>query len=249
MKLLITGASSGLGKEMARQLAPKYDHIVLVARDRARLEEVKNEISGVCPQVQTVSTELDKTENCVALFEAHRDVDFLINNAGFGDFGAFTETDLSKDLRMIDTNVKALHILTKLYAREMDARGGGRILNVASIAAFMAGPLMATYYATKAYVMRLSEAVRKELKKKKSKVKISILCPGPVKTGFEKAANIRFNFHGVDCAKTVSYALRHLDRYYTVPGFPVRVGHFFIKVLPSRAITAFIGMIQSGRQA
>ena len=248
MKVLITGASSGLGAEMARQLAPKCEAMVLTGRNEERLEKLKEELSGACAGIKTVSLELDKPENCYKLHEDYPDVDFLINNAGFGDFGEFTQTSLEKELSMIDTNVRALHILTKLYLCDMVKADRGRILNVASIAAFMPGPLMATYYATKAYVMRLSESVRKELKKAGSKVKISILCPGPVKTGFEKAANIKFNFEGADCRKVVKDALKHLDRYYTVPTFPVRIGKFFVKISPSRLIATFIYMAQNRRR-
>ena len=248
MKVLITGASSGLGREMARILAPKCEKMVLAARSVERLEALKTELSPFCPDVRVFAAELDKPENCYRLHEEHPDIDFLINNAGFGDFGEFTEGSLDKELLMIDTNVKALHILMKLYLRDMVARNEGRILNVASIAAFMPGPLMATYYATKAYVMRLSEAVRKELKKKKSKVKISILCPGPVKTNFEVTANVGFNFRGQDCRKIAAYALKHLDRYYTVPTFPVRAGKFFLRLMPSRMATAVMYAVQSGRK-
>ena len=228
MKILITGASSGLGREMARQLAPKAEKLILAARSRERLEALQKELSGVCPSVEIFCAELDKTENCLALHEAYPDVDFLINNAGFGEFGEFTGYDLDVDLRMIDTNVKALHILMKLYLSDMVKRDSGRILNVSSVAAFMPGPLFSTYYATKAYVLRLSESVRKELKKRTSHVKISVLCPGPVKTNFFNTATLDVGSFGADCAKTVRYTLKHLDRYYIIPGLPVRLGKNFL---------------------
>lgn len=250
MKVLITGASSGIGREMACILASEYDEMVLVGRNGERLQAVAREIAAAHPAVkmQTVATDLSITENCLRLYEEHKGVDFLINNAGFGDFGEFAETSVEKDLRMISTNVEALHVLMKLYLKDMVKRDNGRILNVASIAGFMPGPLMATYYATKAYVVRLSEAVRKELKKKRSRVKISILCPGPVKTNFEKEANIRFNFNGADVKKIARYALARRDRFYIVPTLPVKLSRFFLKISPSPLIASVIYAAQNGRK-
>ncbi len=247
MKILITGASSGIGREMARQLAPKCDKIVLAARNTERLEALKKELAQSCADVEVFSGPLDEPETCYRLHEAHPDVDFLINNAGFGDFAPFIEGDLDKELSMIDTNVKALHILTKLYVKDMAARDEGRILNVASLAAFAPGPLMATYYATKAYVLRLSEAIRTELKKSGSKVKISLLCPGPVKTNFRKTANVGCDSGEADCRKVVAYALKRLDRYYIVPMFSARAGKFFLRLLPSRMAAASVYKLQSKR--
>ena len=117
----------------------------------------------------------------------------MVNNAGFGDCGNFTKTSLDKEISMINTNIVAYHILMKLYLIDMKAKGSGKILNVASIAGFMPGPLMSTYYATKAYIVRISESIREELKKEKSNVQISILCPGPVSTNFNKVANVKFH--------------------------------------------------------
>ncbi len=248
MKVLITGASSGIGREMARILASNCEQLVLVGRNTQQLEQLKKELSANATlQVMTVSTDLSVTENCVRLHEAYPDVDLLINNAGFGDFGTFTETSLDKEMQMIDTNIKALHILMKLYLVDMVKKDHGQILNVASIAGFMPGPLMGTYYATKAYVVRLSEAVRKELKQKKSKVRISILCPGPVRTNFEKTANIKFNFGGKDVRKVAKYALDHLNQFYIVPVFTVRASRVFLKILPTSWIAAIIYRVQSRR--
>lgn len=174
MRALITGASSGIGRDMARELNKKGYDLVLVARDIIRLQEVKNGLKG---NVEVIQMDLADAENCKKLYEQVKDIDILINNAGFGSFGDFAETDLDKELSLIDTNIKAVHILTKLYLKDMIEKDSGHILNVASIAGFMPGPLMCAYYASKAYVVRLSEGIREELKKKKSKVKISLLCP------------------------------------------------------------------------
>ena len=165
MNVLITGASSGIGRELARLLAPRCRQLVLVGRNTRRLETLKTELSSYPSlQVSVVVADISNKDACLSLHNEYPDIDFLINNAGFGDFGEFCETDLDKELQMIDTNIKGLHTLMKLYLPDMVKRDHGRILNVASIAGFMPGPLMATYYATKNYVVRLSEGVRKELR-------------------------------------------------------------------------------------
>ena len=248
MKALITGASSGIGRELALQLKDSYDTLVLVARNMENLLKLKDEIEKTSKaKVIVMSLDISDINNCIKLHEYHKDVDLLINNAGFGDLGLFDKTDLYKDIKMINTNIVALHTLTKLYLVDMKLRNSGHILNVASIAGFMAGPLMATYYATKNYVVRLSEAIRVELKKTKSKVKISILCPGPVATGFEKAANIDFNFHGTDPKKVAKYTIKHLNRFYIIPRFIIRVGKFFTNITPKWLLSRFIYNFQNKR--
>lgn len=246
---LITGATSGIGREMARLLAPRCRRLVLVGRDPARMEALEKELKSY-PGLETsgVLADLSDPAACVALHRDHPGVDLLINCAGFGDYGEFFATSLEKDLAMIDTNVKALHVLTKLYLADMVKADRGHILNVASIAGFMPGPLMATYYATKNYVVRLCEAIRKELSKRRSKVKISVLCPGPVKTGFEKAANIGFFFTGSDPAYVARYALSHLDRFYIVPNLAVRAAKMALKLLPVPAVASAIYMLQSTKK-
>lgn len=189
MKALITGASSGIGWGMAQILSEKGYDIIAVARRRERLEELKNTLKT---NVEVVCCDLSDAEECKSLARFANDVDILINNAGFGVFGDLSSTDLDSELKMIDTNAKAVHILTKLFACEFEKRNSGRILNVASIAAFFPGPLFAGYYGTKAYVYRLSQSLAEELRQKKSKVTISVLCPGPIHTEFENVANVSF---------------------------------------------------------
>ncbi len=250
MKVLITGASSGMGREMAKILADQYDQMVLVARDQNRLALLQQEIMTSHPAVNvtTVSLDLSNPEYCQQLHTMHPDVDLLINNAGFGDSGVFAERPLEKDLSMINTNVVALHVLTKLYLADMQARNSGHILNIGSIAGFMPGPLMATYYATKNYVVRLSEAIREELRRAKSKVKISVLCPGPVDTNFAKTADVKFNFHGVDSTKVARYAIQHLNQFYIVPTFTVRLARFAIGLLPTTWVARIVYNLQAKRQ-
>ena len=172
MRVLITGASSGIGKDFARLLVHEYDELVLVARDKEKLVKLKDELNKYPDRkIKIVTMDLSNYKNCIKLYEDNKDVDLLINNAGFGDCGYFEKTDLEKDISMINTNVVALHTLTKLYLKDMIDKNSGHILNVGSIAGFVPGPLMATYYSTKSYVIRLSESVREELRRKKSNVK------------------------------------------------------------------------------
>ena len=245
MKVLITGASSGIGKDMARILAQKADEIVLVARDITKLEEVKKELEKYT-KIEIISMDLSIEENCKEIHNRVQNVDILINNAGFGDCGNFTKTSLEKDLNMIKTNIVAYHILTKLYLTDMKKKNSGKILNVASIAGFMPGPLMATYYATKNYIVKLSEAIREELKKENSKVQISILCPGPVKTNFNKVANVKFNLREADSMQVAKYTIQKFEKgkFYIVPGIDVKIAKFGAKLLPTKLISKFAYMAQ-----
>ncbi|MBQ9543573.1 MAG: SDR family NAD(P)-dependent oxidoreductase, partial [Clostridia bacterium] len=195
-----------------------------------------------------VRADLSDPAECRRVHAENPGVDLLINDAGFGDYGEFFATSLEKDLSMIDTNAKALHILTKLYLKDMVERDSGRIINVASIAGLMPGPLMATYYATKAYVVSLSESIRTELKKRGSNVKINLVCPGPVKTGFEEAANLGFFFVGTDANKVAKYTLTHLDRFRIVPGAAVKAAIPFMKLLPAVTLASVIYVLQTTKK-
>ena len=245
MKVLITGASSGIGKDMARIFAKKADELVLVARDISKLEEVKKELENDA-KIEIISKDLSIEENCKEIHNQVQNVDFLINNAGFGDCGNFTKTSLEKDINMIKTNIIAYHILTKLYLTDMKEKNSGKILNVASIAGFMPGPLMATYYATKNYVVKLSEGIREELKKEHSKVQISILCPGPVETNFNKVANVDFHLREANSMDVAKYAIQKLEKgkFYIVPGIDVKIAKFGAKILPANIISKFAYMAQ-----
>ena len=245
MKALITGASSGIGKDMARTLAQKGYELTLVARDEKKLEETKKELEKIT-KTETISMDLSSEENCKDLHKQVKDIDILINNAGFGNCGNFTKTNLEKEIKMIETNIIAYHILTKLYLIDMKAKNQGKILNVASIAGFMPGPLMATYYASKNYVVKLSEAIREELKKEKSKVEISLLCPGPVETNFNKVANVKFNLREANSMKVARYAIKKLEKgkFYIVPGLDVKIAKIGAKIIPTNIIAKFAYMAQ-----
>ena len=148
------------------------------------------------------------------------ELEVVVNNAGFGLFGEFVTTDLDAELRMIDTNVRAVHILTKLAVRDFVQRGRGYILNVSSSAGFLPGPLMATYYATKNYVLRLTEALREELRRAGSPVRVCALCPGPVDTEFNKVAGVRFSLSGLSAERVAREAVDGLfaGKAVVVPG-------------------------------
>ena len=141
MRALITGASSGIGKDMARYLSKLGYDLIIVARNNEQLEQLKKELET---NVEVIAMDLSNKENCYKLHEQVQNIDILVNNAGFGEFGEFVETDLEKEISLIQTNITALHILTKLYLKDMVKENKGHILNVASIAGFMPGPLMAT---------------------------------------------------------------------------------------------------------
>ena len=248
MKVVLTGASSGIGKDMVKILNKKGYDLVLVARDEEKLNNVKKELEEekIGNKIEIIAMDLSEEANCKKLCEQIKDIDILINNAGFGDCGDFTKTDLEKEIKMIKTNIIAYHILMKEYLKEMKKRGSGKILNVASIAGFMPGPLMATYYATKAYVVRLSEAVREELKREKSKVKISILCPGPVATNFNNVANVKFKLREANSFDVAKYAIKKMEKgkFYIVPGLDVKIGKLGAKIFPTNLVAKVSYMVQ-----
>ena len=179
--------------------------------------------------------DVSRTENCKQLHEKYKDIDILVNNAGFGDCGYFTDTNLEKEIQMINTNIIGYHVLTKLYLKDMKEKNSGKILNVASIAGFMPGPLMATYYSTKSYVVRLSESIREELRREKSNVQISILCPGPVNTNFNKVADVQFALKGLRSEYVAKYAVENMlkGKFYIVPGWKIKLARLGAKIVPS----------------
>ena len=188
---LITGASNGIGLELARIHAANGDDLVLVARSANKLSEIKAELEQKHRiKVIVLAKDLSTRDAAQDVYnETNRagiNINYLINNAGFGDFGMFTETDWHKEQQMIDLNITCLTQLTKLYLKDMVKRGNGKIMNVASTAAFQSGPTMAVYYATKAYVLSFSEAIDNEVRDKG--VTVTTLCPGATESGFQAAA-------------------------------------------------------------
>jgi uncharacterized protein len=188
---LITGASNGIGLELAKVHASKGDNLVLVARNKSKLDELKATLeSQFKVKVYTIGKDLAAPNAAQDVYDETKrqniQIDYLINNAGFGDFGLFVETDWNKELQMINLNITTLTQFTKLYLQDMVKRKSGKIMNVASTAAFQSGPTMAVYYATKAYVLSFSEAIDNEVSGQG--VTVTTLCPGATESGFQAAA-------------------------------------------------------------
>lgn len=243
MKALITGASSGIGKAISIELSLQGYDLILVARNIQKLNELKNQINT---HVEVIGMDISKEENCYDLYQNHKDVDILVNDAGLGDCGHFDQTSLEKDIQIIHTNIIGLHTLTKLYLQNMKEKDSGIILNVASIGGFMPGPLMATYYASKAYVVRLSEAIREELKKEKSDVQISLLCPGPVNTHFNQVANVQFSLDGLSSEYVARITIKRLfkGKFYIIPGWKIKIAKLAVKIAPTSLVSHFVYRIQ-----
>ncbi|WP_062233336.1 SDR family NAD(P)-dependent oxidoreductase [Fictibacillus sp. FJAT-27399] len=250
---LITGASSGIGLELAKRFARDGYNVVLVARNERRLQILKQELEVQFHVQCTVHVkDLSKYSEAEALFqELQRQqitVDFLVNNAGYGLFGEFTETDLQDELSMIDINIKALTTLTKLFLPGMKERENGKILNVASTAAFQPGPLMAVYYATKAYVLSFSEALENEMKG--MGVTVTALCPGPTKTGFESRANLgqsklfKSGVMEVERVASIGYEGLMKGKSIVIPGFKNRLLANSIRFIPRKWVTATVRNVQ-----
>ena len=235
---LVTGASSGIGEEIAKELAKRGYDIILVARNEEKLKDVASKIKT---NTRIITMDLSNKENCEKLYEEtkNEDIDILINNAGFGVHGKFYDTDLDKEVQMIETNITAVHILMKLYLKDMIKKDRGHILNVASMAAFGPGPLMSSYYASKAYVYRLSQGVKTELRKNNSKVKISVLCPGPVRTNFNKVAGVDFAAPSLSSEYVAKYAVKKLlkNKFTIVPGTFMKITRFFEKIMPHNLVS------------
>lgn len=245
MLALITGASSGIGREMAIYLSELGYDLILVARRKNRLQELQNTLKT---HVTIFDYDLQKIENILELYQTvkEKEIDLLINNAGFGLFGMFSETSLERELEMIDLNIKATHIMTKLFLPDMMKKDHGRILNVASAAGFLAGPRLNTYYATKNYVAKLSIALYEELRRQKNKVHISVLCPGPVATEFNKVAQGTFQVEEENARKVARRAINQTlkNKLIIVPDGFTKLGLFFNRFLPWKVSARIIYHIQ-----
>lgn len=243
-KALITGASSGLGRDLARVLSGRGYDLILVARRRDRLEALARTLPT---KARIICADLSDANRCKALYDETRGehIDLLVNNAGFGRFGAFFEADLDMDLRMIDTNIRAVHILTKLFLRDFAARDSGYILNVASMAGFMPGPGMACYYATKAYVLRLTQSIGEELRRRKSAVYIGALCPGPVSTEFGATADVRFRMPSLPSVEVAAYAVDQMFRRkrLIIPGRYMKAMKFAARLAPESLLARVCGCV------
>jgi len=246
---LITGASSGIGLEFARRLSLEGYPLILIARRRDRLEMLRRELGTEC---LLLPADLSRHEDLVRLCEdlVGRKIDIFINNAGFGVAGPFMGTDLLREVNMIDVNVTAQHVLFKYILHRMDAEGGGSILNVASSAGlFPAGPFMAGYYATKAYMTSLTRGVVEELRQAGSPVYVGCLCPGPVNTEFNDVASVSFALPGISAEECVDYALKMMAKKQVViiPGRELQAAVFGQRFLPT-ALTVRITAAQQRKK-
>ncbi|WP_342985040.1 SDR family oxidoreductase [Clostridium saudiense] len=239
---LITGASTGIGYELAKLFAKDRHNLILVSRDEGKLETAKNELSKCNVEVKILSLDLSKSEDIQGLFnyvEMNKlNVDILVNNAGIGTFGDFSEIEWVKEEALIDINIKVLTKLTKYFLPKIIECKNGGILNVASTAAFCSGPRMAAYYASKAYVLNLTEAIYEECKD--SGIRISCLCPGPVKTTFQDKAGIKksesakkYLMDAEEVAK-VSYKDFKKGKLIIIPGMKNKLLVIGNKLLPRR---------------
>ena len=239
-KALITGASSGIGAAIAKELSSMGYETILVARRKDRLLSLQKTLPS---SSEIFVADLENPEELEKLLANYPDIDLLVNNAGLGVYGEFTETDFERESTMLDVNIRALHYLMK-------KRGGGKILNVSSSAAFFTGPFLSSYYASKAYVLKLSRAVREELRRKSSPVTVSVLCPGPVKTEFGEVSGSDLGKNALDADTVARVALRGTfkGKAVIVPGFTMKCSRFFSKFIPEAISVRILYKIQKAKQ-
>lgn len=235
VRALITGASSGIGYSIAKVLHDMGVDLVLVSRNKEKLETLKKQFGK---KTKIIDMDLSSTYNCIELYELCKNdkIDILINNAGFGECGYFTETNLTKELNMIDLNIKTAQILTKMFLNDFIKHNRGYILNVASMAAFTPGPFMATYYATKTYILNLTKAIDEELQNINSKVYIGCLCPGPVKTNFSDVANVKFSIKEMNSDEVANYAINQMfkEKKIIIPSIKMKLFYSLNKICPNK---------------
>lgn len=253
MIALVTGASSGIGRDIARSLAKHGINVIISARRRDRLQELKAELTekyGV--KVKIIAADLSDTAQCVELHRRVRkyNIDIFVNNAGFGVFGEFTDTDLDRELDELDVNIRAFHILFKLFLQDFRKRDYGFILNTASSAGFFPGPCFSSYYASKAYVVRMTQAVHEELRADHSHVSLSMLCPGPVQTEFMDKARVNFSVPPQSSEYVAEYAVREMfaGKLTIVPSNLLKVGIVLGKAVPDCVLAFLARQIQSRRE-
>lgn len=249
MKAIITGASSGIGKEIALYLSDLGYDIIVVGRNEFELRDIQKVVKT---KVEVVKMDLSDRVNCWKLHEMYKKepIEVLVNNAGFGVHGFVTETSLEKDLDLIDVNITAVHILTKLFLDDMKKRNLGYILNVASIAGFLPGPLMAEYYASKSFVLQYTRAIDTELKKEGLDIHVSCLCPGPTKTNFFKTAKVDFTMKPYNADYVAEYGINKMfeEKTVIIPGAKMKFIHIASKLLPSSLLSSIAYEVQKKKR-
>lgn len=245
MQALVTGASSGIGRDIAKYLARLGYDLVLVGRRKDRLKELA---SSLKVNTKVMPLDLSEFDNVELLFNELKDedIDIVVNNAGFGLFGEFTKTDIETEMKMIDVNIKQVHYLTKKFLILMKEKDQGYILNVASSAGFMAGPKLSTYYATKNYILKLTEAIYEELRRDNSKVHISALCPGPVDTEFNKVAKGEFKTKAASSEYVAKYAIDQMfkNKLIIIPTIKMKLAIFGTRLIPTKLLLRITYNIQ-----
>jgi len=249
MYALITGATSGIGLEIAKMLASQKCNLILVGRRKKRLDYMKDYFTKKCKiKVVTFAYDLSEKDNCFKLFNEclPYNVEILINSAGFGKIGYVVDTNVNDDISMINTNITALHILTKLFSKHMRH---GKILNIASIAGYFPGPYMSEYGATKAYVKSFSIAMNYELKKLKKDVHITTLCPGPVRTEFDKVAGSDFSINYISAKECARIALKGLmeEKDVVIPGFSTKLMAKLSMIAPKNVVLPIEHFLQTNK--
>lgn len=255
---LITGASSGIGLELAREYAKNGHHLILTARSTNKMVELKSELQRKYQtHIEVITLDLSQTGSATALHKEIKsrglNLNGLVNNAGFGDHAEFSKSHLKKNLEMIQLNVTTLTELTHLFVNELISNAPSKILNVASIAAFIPGPLMGVYYATKAYVLSFSEALSAELKEQN--VSVTALCPGPTISGFQAAANFsntsyieKVKFPTSQEVAEYGYAATMNNTAVAVHGFMNRLMIFVARLIPRSLIRSTVFTLQKKRK-
>lgn len=247
-KALITGASSGIGRDIARILDAQGYDLILVARREDRLQALAKNLIG---NPIIIAMDISGSENAKKLYDmtSKYEIDVLINNAGFGVWGGFTDTDTDREMDMLRIDVETMHVLMKLFLRDFTKRNSGKILNVASAAAFAPGPYMAAYYSCKAYMLRLTQSVAHELRSDGSKVTVSALCPGPVSTEFNRVAGVHFSMKPLSSKYVAEYAVKRMNCGDTViiPGTTTKAAALLAKLVPSSLAAAVTAKIQKNK--
>jgi uncharacterized protein len=250
---LITGASGGIGEALARQLAGRNHDVILVARSEGKLQALAAELArahSITATVRTADLSVPGAGFALAAALNGASIDVLVNNAGFADFGEFWKADATKTMQMVSLNIGALTELTHALLPAMVVRGTGRVLNVASTAAFMPGPLMSVYYASKAYVLSFSEGIHEELKG--TGVTVTALCPGPTETGFQNRAAMEESklFKGrkiMDATKVAELGVKAMlaGKALIVTGAKNKFQALTPKFFPRRIIPGFVKRAQA----
>lgn len=243
MKCLITGASSGIGKDMSKYLSSLGHEVIMVSSNKEKLLECQKEVDNSKLFVADLTKEKEVNKLIDYIYKEKPEI--VINDAGFGAFGYYNEVSLEKEMNMIGVNIIALHKITKACLSYMDE--GSYILNVASIAGLMpGGALLNTYYASKSYVRSYSLGLYEELKKQNKKINISVLCPGPVDTNFNKVAGGHFSIASLSSEYVSKYAIDKMfkKKLLIIPGTSVKLGYYFQRFIPIKVILDVIFKVQ-----